>query len=133
MPQAPPPSPSAHPASPSPSLLLSPSSALAFIHDITSRADLIQSEVLHSILRRNSAAEYLRHVVGLSLDSNASSSAETLVNTYKRLAPLATYEDLQPFIRRIADGDKSPILSSYPITEFFTRYIHTYIHTYIYM
>nr|GEW67390.1 indole-3-acetic acid-amido synthetase GH3.6-like [Tanacetum cinerariifolium] len=40
--------------------------------------------------------------------------------TFKKLVPVITYEDLQPDINRIANGDKSPILSSHPISEFLT-------------
>ncbi|KAL9277780.1 hypothetical protein ACSQ67_024996 [Phaseolus vulgaris] len=39
----------------------------------------------------------------------------------RKLLPVITYEDVQPDINRIANGDTSPILTSKPITEFLTR------------
>ncbi|PWA36241.1 GH3 [Artemisia annua] len=43
--------------------------------------------------------------------------------TFKSKVPVVSYEDLQPYIQRIANGDRSPILSSHPISEFLTRYV----------
>ncbi|KAI3505040.1 hypothetical protein L1887_26900 [Cichorium endivia] len=37
--------------------------------------------------------------------------------TFKSRIPMVTYEDLQPIIERIANGDRSPILSAHPICE----------------
>ncbi|XP_047974980.1 probable indole-3-acetic acid-amido synthetase GH3.1 [Salvia hispanica] len=37
---------------------------------------------------------------------------------FKSKVPVVTYEDILPFIRRIADGDRSPILSSQPVSDF---------------
>jgi GH3 auxin-responsive promoter len=41
--------------------------------------------------------------------------------TFKARIPIVTYEDLKPEIKRIAEGDKSPILAADPISEFLTR------------
>jgi auxin responsive GH3 family protein len=40
---------------------------------------------------------------------------------FKARVPVVTYEDLRPEIERIANGDRSNIISSHPITEFLTR------------
>ncbi|KAF5726422.1 indole-3-acetic acid-amido synthetase GH3.6-like [Tripterygium wilfordii] len=86
--------------------------ALRFIEDVTSNADEIQKQVLAEILSTNANVEYLqRH--GLN-------EHDIDVDTFKKVIPVVTYEDLKPYIDRIANGDTSPILSSKPISEFLT-------------
>ncbi|KAF5807401.1 putative GH3 family protein [Helianthus annuus] len=85
--------------------------ALEFIEDVTSRPDQVQQQILTEILTQNATVEYL-HRHGLS--------GHTDRETFKKLVPVVTYEDLHNDITRIANGDKSTILSSHPISEFFT-------------
>ncbi|XP_076910865.1 indole-3-acetic acid-amido synthetase GH3.6-like [Bidens hawaiensis] len=85
--------------------------ALQFIEDVTSNPDQVQKQILAEILSQNASVEYLnRH--GLS--------GHTDRETFKKLIPVVTYEDLHDDITRIANGDKSAILSSHPISEFLT-------------
>ncbi|KAL5130660.1 Indole-3-acetic acid-amido synthetase GH3.6 [Glycine soja] len=85
--------------------------ALKYIEDVTSNADEIQKRVLAEILSSSAHAEYLqRH----GLDGR------TDRETFKKIMPVVTYEDLKPDIDRIANGDTSPILCSKPISEFLT-------------
>ncbi|KAI5070051.1 hypothetical protein GOP47_0014394 [Adiantum capillus-veneris] len=42
-------------------------------------------------------------------------------HTFKRIAPVTCYEDIQPYIQRIAEGDKLPILAGCPVTELLRR------------
>ncbi|XP_014491957.1 indole-3-acetic acid-amido synthetase GH3.6 [Vigna radiata var. radiata] len=84
---------------------------LNFIEDVTANADEVQKRVLSEILSRNANVEYLRRH-GLK--------GQTDRDTFKNLLPVITYEDVQPDINRIANGDTSPILTSKPITEFLT-------------
>lgn len=86
--------------------------ALQFIEEMTKNADSVQENVLAKILSRNAETEYLKtfHLNGA-----------TDRDTYKSKVPVVSYEDLQPYIQRIANGDRSPILSSHPISEFLTR------------
>jgi auxin responsive GH3 family protein len=84
---------------------------LQFIEEMTSDVDAVQERVLGEILARNADTEYLSKY-GLT---SASERA-----TFRAKVPMATYEDLQPYIRRIADGDRSPILSGHPVSEFLT-------------
>ncbi|XP_057751638.1 indole-3-acetic acid-amido synthetase GH3.6-like [Arachis stenosperma] len=84
---------------------------LEFIEDVTSNADQVQQKVLSEILSRNANVEYLRRH-GLN--------GQTDRDTFKKLLPVISYEDLQPDINRIANGDTSPILCSKPISEFLT-------------
>ncbi|KAL0362750.1 UNVERIFIED_CONTAM: Indole-3-acetic acid-amido synthetase GH3.6 [Sesamum calycinum] len=84
---------------------------LEFIEDVTKNADEVQKRVLAEILSRNADVEYLkRH--GLN--------GHTDRETFKKIMPVITYEDILPDINRIANGDKSPILCSEPISEFLT-------------
>ncbi|XP_068668006.1 indole-3-acetic acid-amido synthetase GH3.6-like isoform X2 [Aristolochia californica] len=85
--------------------------ALEFIEDVTSHADEIQKRVLAEILSRSAQVEYL---------SRYSLNGRTDRESFKKLVPVVVYEDLQPDIHRIANGDKSPILCSQPISEFLT-------------
>lgn len=85
---------------------------LEFIENVTANADEVQKKVLAEILSRNAHVEYLqRH--GLN--------GHTDRDTFKKLMPVITYEDIQNDINRIANGDASPILCSKPISEFLTR------------
>ncbi|XWS68543.1 hypothetical protein CRYUN_Cryun04dG0099100 [Craigia yunnanensis] len=85
--------------------------ALKFIEDVTIHADEVQKRVLSEILSRSANAEYLQRN-GL----NGCTDRET----FKKVMPVVTYEDLKLDIERIASGDTSPILCSQPISEFLT-------------
>ncbi|CAN4107774.1 unnamed protein product [Withania somnifera] len=78
---------------------------------MTRNADAVQERVLDEILTRNSQTEYLKR---FKLDGPSDRQ------TFKSKIPVVTYEDLQPEIQRIANGDRSPILSAHPISEFLT-------------
>lgn len=85
--------------------------ALDFIEEVTKNADQVQKRVLSEILTRNANVEYLqRHGLNGATDRE----------TFKKLIPVIKYEDIQTDITRIANGDKSPILCSHPISEFLT-------------
>ncbi|KAG7544730.1 GH3 family [Arabidopsis suecica] len=85
--------------------------ALKFIEEMTRNPDSVQEKVLGEILSRNSNTEYLKR-----FDINGAVDRKT----FKSKVPVVTYEDLKPEIQRISNGDRSPILSSHPITEFLT-------------
>lgn len=93
--------------------------ALQFIEEITRNAELVQERVLAEILSRNAEVEYLKRY---KLDG------ATDRDTFKSKLPVITYEDLQPEIQRIANGDRSNILSAHPISEFLTRFVDTFVH-----
>lgn len=82
---------------------------LQFIEDVTTNAALVQRQVLSQILSQNSNSEYLTLYGRPSPD------------TFKTSIPLVSYDQIQPFVSRIANGDFSPILCSSPISEFLTR------------
>ncbi|KAF2301051.1 hypothetical protein GH714_019679 [Hevea brasiliensis] len=85
--------------------------ALEFIEKMTRSPDLVQERILAEILNRNKEVEYLKR---FKLDG------ATDRETFKSKIPVITYEDLQPEIQRIANGDRSAILSAHPISEFLT-------------
>ncbi|KAK6125297.1 hypothetical protein DH2020_040959 [Rehmannia glutinosa] len=85
--------------------------ALQFIEEMTKNADKVQEKVLAEILAQNANTEYLQR---FKLDG------ATDGYTFKSRVPIVTYEDLQPEIQRIANGDRSPIFCSHPISEFLT-------------
>ncbi|XP_072990081.1 indole-3-acetic acid-amido synthetase GH3.8 [Typha latifolia] len=84
---------------------------LRFIEEMTADADAVQEKVLSEILSRNAKTEYLERC---KLDG------ATDRECFKAKVPVVTYEDLQPEIQRIANGDRSAILSAHPISEFLT-------------
>jgi auxin responsive GH3 gene family len=86
---------------------------LRLIEEMTSNADAVQERVLSEILARNADAEYL---------TKCGLGGATDRATFRAKVPIVSYEDLQPYIRRIADGDRSPILSGsgHPVSEFLT-------------
>lgn len=86
---------------------------LEFIEEVTKNADEIQKRVLAEILHRNANVEYLkRHGLNRHFDRNS----------FKKIMPVVTYEDILPDINRIALGDTSPILCADPVSEFLTRF-----------
>ncbi|KAL8046466.1 hypothetical protein ABFX02_08G179100 [Erythranthe guttata] len=85
---------------------------LDFIEEVTRNAGEVQKRVLAEILSRNAGAEYLkRHNLR---------GGQTDGETFKKTIPVVAYEDVLPYINRIAAGDSSPILCSDPISEFLT-------------
>ncbi|XP_075482408.1 putative indole-3-acetic acid-amido synthetase GH3.1 [Primulina tabacum] len=85
--------------------------ALQFIEEMTKNTDSVQEKVLAEILGQNTETEYLRRF-------NLNGAMDR--DSFKSRIPVVTYEDLQPEIQRIANGDFSPILCSHPISEFLT-------------
>ncbi|XP_022773939.1 probable indole-3-acetic acid-amido synthetase GH3.1 [Durio zibethinus] len=85
--------------------------ALQFIEEMTKNVDSVQERVLDEILSRNAETEYLKR-----FQLNGATDRET----FKSKIPVITYEDLQPEIQRLVNGDQSPILSAQPISEFLT-------------
>ncbi|CAN6216627.1 unnamed protein product [Urochloa humidicola] len=86
---------------------------LGFIEEMTANADAMQEHVLTEILTRNGEAEYLLKC-GLA--------GATDRGSFRAKVPRVEYDDLLPYIQRIANGDPSPILTGpeHPVTEFFT-------------
>ncbi|CAM0877723.1 unnamed protein product [Alopecurus aequalis] len=85
---------------------------LRFIEEMTRDVDSVQERALAEILGRNAGAEYLS---SCGLDgANADRAA------FRSNVPIMSYEDLRPYVQRIANGDFSLILSTRPVSEFLT-------------
>ncbi|KAL9245404.1 hypothetical protein vseg_019064 [Gypsophila vaccaria] len=76
--------------------------------EITKNASQVQNDLLRKILEENKEAEYLKELMNGSTD----------VETFKQCVTLVTHKDLEHLIQRIVDGDKSPILTTKPLTHF---------------
>ncbi|OAY35523.1 probable indole-3-acetic acid-amido synthetase GH3.1 [Manihot esculenta] len=98
-------------SSPDPSTCENNAKALQFIEEMTSNVDSVQERVLAEILCRNSDTEYLKQY---------KLQGPTDREIFKAKIPVVTYEDIQPQIQRIANGDRSAIFSTYPVSEFLT-------------
>ncbi|XP_037475288.1 probable indole-3-acetic acid-amido synthetase GH3.8 [Triticum dicoccoides] len=82
---------------------------LRLLEGLTKDVDSVQERVLAEILARNAGTEYLR-----------SRGGPTDRATFRAKVPVVSYDDLKPYIQRIANGDTSPVLSASPVTDFFT-------------
>ncbi|XWS52081.1 hypothetical protein CRYUN_Cryun11dG0036600 [Craigia yunnanensis] len=82
---------------------------LKMMEELTTNAQQIQEQVLGEILRRNAETEYLRGFL----------HGQTDKQLFKNNVPIVTYEDIRPYIDRIANGEASDILSAEHITGFF--------------
>ncbi|XP_047335017.1 indole-3-acetic acid-amido synthetase GH3.10 [Impatiens glandulifera] len=92
-----------------------------FEEEVAEEAGRTQTETLRRILEENCGVEYLRKYMGddiISLSSSSSSMEEAVLleEMYRKLVPLSSHSDFDPFIHRIADGDTSPLLTLNPIT-----------------
>ncbi|TMX04427.1 hypothetical protein EJD97_008925 [Solanum chilense] len=74
-----------------------------------------QRRTLRRILEMNHGVEYLKKWIG---DIKIEEIDESLLESiYASLVPLASHEDIEPFTKRIADGDTTPLLTQQPITN----------------
>uniref|UniRef100_A0A0E0LB66 Uncharacterized protein n=1 Tax=Oryza punctata TaxID=4537 RepID=A0A0E0LB66_ORYPU len=83
---------------------------------LTADAAEIQLGVLGEILSRNSGTEYLRRFLGG--DPSPPGGAAGLREAFKRRVPISGYEDVKPYVNRVASGGEpsSSLLCSDPIT-----------------
>ena len=75
-------------------------------------AKQIQEDMLEEILRSSANTEYLRRFLHGSSDKEL----------FKKNVPVVTYEDVKPYMERVANGEPSDVISGEPITQFFIRY-----------
>ncbi|XVF18811.1 hypothetical protein REPUB_Repub11eG0055300 [Reevesia pubescens] len=81
---------------------------LKMIEELTTNAHQIQEQVLQKILMRNAGTEYLSRFLHGQTDNQH----------FKNSVPIVTYEDIKPYIDRIANGEPSDILLAEPVIEF---------------
>ncbi|CAH8355080.1 unnamed protein product [Eruca vesicaria subsp. sativa] len=82
---------------------------LIVLEELTSKAKQIQEDVLTKILKANANTEYLQRFLQGSSDKEL----------FKKNVPVVSYEDVKPYIDRVANGEPSDIISGEPITAFF--------------
>ncbi|XP_057782921.1 probable indole-3-acetic acid-amido synthetase GH3.1 [Salvia miltiorrhiza] len=82
---------------------------LELIEETTKNAYELQNYALAQILTQNAHTEYLKN---FNLDG------ATDRKSFLSKVPMVTYDDLQPMIQRLVDGDRTPILCALPISEF---------------
>nr|VDD59112.1 unnamed protein product [Brassica oleracea] len=82
---------------------------LSILEELTSNAKQIQDDVLTKILKSNANTEYLSRFLEGSSDKELFK---------KNNVPVVSYEDVKPYIDRVANGEPSDILSGKPITAF---------------
>lgn len=84
---------------------------LKLLEDLTVNARPTQDQVLDEILTRNARTGYLKTYLNGRVDKGS----------FKTDVPVVNYEDIKPYIERLANGDSSEIISAEPITELLTR------------
>lgn len=84
---------------------------LKMMEELTINAHQVQEEVLGEILKRNAETEYLKGFL------NGQSGKQL----FKNNVPIVTYEDIKPYVDRIANGEPSDILLAEPVIEFNRR------------
>lgn len=83
--------------------------------EMTRNADQVQKQTLKEILQKNKSAIYLQNC---GLNGNT-----TDPEAFKSMVPLVTDLDLEPYIKRMVDGDTSPILTGQPVPAISLRFI----------
>ncbi|CAN8286109.1 unnamed protein product [Cochlearia groenlandica] len=78
--------------------------------EMTRNAEQVQRQTLVEILHKNRSAIYLQNL-GLNNNQNTTTEEEA----FKAKVPLVTDVELEPYIKRMVDGDTSPILTGHPV------------------
>lgn len=91
---------------------------LGLIEELTTNAREVQQQVLKEILTSNLKTEYLNRFLG---EFDGAGGWRDHVAAFKKHVPIVEYDQVWPYIERLANGDRSAIISSQPITELLTR------------
>ncbi|WMV39177.1 hypothetical protein MTR67_032562 [Solanum verrucosum] len=88
---------------------------IGWFDEVAEDSAAVQRRTLRRILELNHGVEYLKKWIGdiriEEIDENV------LESIYASLVPLASHADIEPFTKRIADGDTTPLLTQQPITN----------------
>ncbi|KAF8390759.1 hypothetical protein HHK36_025286 [Tetracentron sinense] len=84
--------------------------SMNLLEDLTRNANQAQQQILEEILTQNAHSEYLNGFLG-------GCSGKEL---FKKKVPIVNYEDIKPYIERVANGEPSEIISAKPISELLT-------------
>jgi len=74
----------------------------------------VQENLLKQILTQNKETEYLDQYM-------KGETFKTDLKEFKRCVPVISYEGIFPYIRRIANGEDSSLITGQPITEMLCR------------
>ncbi|KAE8667032.1 Indole-3-acetic acid-amido synthetase GH3.17 [Hibiscus syriacus] len=89
-------------------------SGLKMLEELTTNARQIQDQLLGEILTKNAGTEYLSRFLHGQNDKRL----------FRKNVPVVAYEDLKPYIDRIANGEaSSDILLAEPLTGFSLRHV----------
>lgn len=81
--------------------------------EVSEHSGRVQTETLRQILVQNLEVEYLKKwLKGVNVQEMDANALESL---YTRVVPLISHADLEPYIQRIADGEKEPLITKEPI------------------
>ncbi|KAL4362352.1 hypothetical protein GQ457_04G005920 [Hibiscus cannabinus] len=83
---------------------------MKILEDLTENVHRLQQLVLEEIITRNAHTEYLEGFLNGQCD----------MQVFKDKVPVVNYEDIKPYIERIANGNSSNIISAEPIIELLT-------------
>ncbi|EOA37417.1 hypothetical protein CARUB_v10011356mg [Capsella rubella] len=83
------------------------------LEDLTLNAKQIQDEVLKEILTLDANTEYLQRFLHGSSDKDF----------FKKNVPIVSYDDVKPYIERVANGEPSDVISGGTITRFLRRHL----------
>ncbi|KAB2625043.1 indole-3-acetic acid-amido synthetase GH3.17-like [Pyrus ussuriensis x Pyrus communis] len=83
---------------------------LKLLEDLTTNVYEVQQQVLEEILAKNAETEYLKGFLNGHHDKK----------DFKNKVPVVNYEDVKPYIERIANGETSEIISAQKISELLT-------------
>ncbi|MED6154947.1 hypothetical protein PIB30_001088 [Stylosanthes scabra] len=89
---------------------------IRWFEQVSANAGAVQTDVLCRILKENFKVEYLKKWWNNKEINVEEMDACALESLFTSVVPLASHENFEPFIKRIADGDTSPILTQQPIT-----------------
>lgn len=84
---------------------------MRLLEELTANADAIQQQVLDQILTRNADTEYLHGFL----------KGQKRRDLFKKKVPVVDYDQVKPYIDRLANGEPYQIISSQPILELLTR------------
>lgn len=85
---------------------------ISWFERMAENAVAVQRQTLRRILELNHGVEYLKKWVG---DNRLEDEENALESLYASMVPLSSHGDFEPYINRIADGDKAPLLTQHPI------------------
>ncbi|CDP20124.1 unnamed protein product [Coffea canephora] len=80
---------------------------LELLEKVTADASQIQDELLQEVLTTNANTQYLKGFLNGYSDKQL----------FKKAVPVVEYQDIEPFVDRIANGESSHLISAHPITE----------------